>query len=101
MPLSLPEYLKEQLEQYVKKLQVVRVVRQEERKGLITARLLGASVAQAQVLTFLDAHCEYETSPHPGGLRVPHRTPAALGLGVAWDSLQLLMPSAHPYPRDV
>ncbi|GAB5573787.1 polypeptide N-acetylgalactosaminyltransferase 6 [Prionailurus iriomotensis] len=55
---STDEYLKEQLEQYVKKLQIVRVVRQEERKGLITARLLGASVAQAEVLTFLDAHCE-------------------------------------------
>lgn len=58
MTLSLPEYLKEQLEQYVKQLQIVRVVRQETRKGLITARLLGASVAQAEVLTFLDAHCE-------------------------------------------
>ncbi|XP_004274358.1 polypeptide N-acetylgalactosaminyltransferase 6 isoform X1 [Orcinus orca] len=55
---STEEYLKEQLEQYVKQLQVVKVVRQEERKGLITARLLGASVAQAEVLTFLDAHCE-------------------------------------------
>lgn len=58
MAWSLPEYLKEQLEEYVKQLQIVRVVRQEERKGLITARLLGASVAQAEVLTFLDAHCE-------------------------------------------
>lgn len=56
--LCLPEYLKEPLEQYVKRLKVVRVVRQEERKGLITARLLGAKVAQAEVLTFLDAHCE-------------------------------------------
>lgn len=42
----------------MKPLKVVRVVRQEERKGLITARLLGAKVAQAEVLTFLDAHCE-------------------------------------------
>ena len=58
MTLCLPEYLKEPLEQYVKQLQVVQVVRQQERKGLITARLLGASVAQAEVLTFLDAHCE-------------------------------------------
>lgn len=58
MAWSLSEYLKEQLEEYVKQLQIVRVVRQEERKGLITARLLGASVAQAEVLTFLDAHCE-------------------------------------------
>ncbi|XP_054985611.1 polypeptide N-acetylgalactosaminyltransferase 6 [Sorex araneus] len=55
---STEEYLKEPLEQYVKPLKVVRVLRQEERKGLITARLLGASVAQAEVLTFLDAHCE-------------------------------------------
>uniref|UniRef100_A0A8C3WPB4 Polypeptide N-acetylgalactosaminyltransferase n=1 Tax=Catagonus wagneri TaxID=51154 RepID=A0A8C3WPB4_9CETA len=55
---STEEYLKEPLEQYVRQLQVVKVVRQEERKGLITARLLGARVAQAEVLTFLDAHCE-------------------------------------------
>lgn len=39
-------------------LKIVRVVRQLERKGLITARLLGASIAQGEVLTFLDAHCE-------------------------------------------
>lgn len=39
-------------------LKIVRVLRQPERKGLITARLLGASVAQGEVLTFLDAHCE-------------------------------------------
>lgn len=55
---STDEHLKERLEQYVQQLQIVRVVRQQERKGLITARLLGASVAQAEVLTFLDAHCE-------------------------------------------
>lgn len=79
MSLSLPEYLKEQLEQYVKKLQVVRVVRQEERKGLITARLLGASVAQAQVLTFLDAHCEYETSLAPGRPEGASRDPCCSG----------------------
>lgn len=38
-------------------LKVVKVVRQVERKGLITARMLGASQAQGEVLTFLDAHC--------------------------------------------
>ncbi|NXE30315.1 GALT6 acetylgalactosaminyltransferase, partial [Ardeotis kori] len=53
-----PEYLKDELDRYVEQLQIVRVVRQEERKGLITARLLGASVASGEVLTFLDAHCE-------------------------------------------
>ncbi|KFP86593.1 Polypeptide N-acetylgalactosaminyltransferase 6, partial [Acanthisitta chloris] len=53
-----PEPLKEELDRYVEQLQIVRVVRQQERKGLITARLLGASVATGEVLTFLDAHCE-------------------------------------------
>ncbi|XP_039236538.1 polypeptide N-acetylgalactosaminyltransferase 6-like, partial [Pipra filicauda] len=55
---STDEYLKEELDRYVEQLQIVRVVRQRERKGLITARLLGASVASGDVLTFLDAHCE-------------------------------------------
>ncbi|NXO61907.1 GALT6 acetylgalactosaminyltransferase, partial [Phainopepla nitens] len=57
---STDEYLKEELDRYVEQLQIVRVVRQRERKGLITARLLGASVASGEVLTFLDAHCECE-----------------------------------------
>ncbi|XP_075708049.1 polypeptide N-acetylgalactosaminyltransferase 6 [Rhinoderma darwinii] len=55
---SVDDYLKEELDNYVKSLQIVKVVRQPERKGLITARLLGASVATGEVLTFLDAHCE-------------------------------------------
>ncbi|XP_044066765.1 polypeptide N-acetylgalactosaminyltransferase 6 isoform X1 [Siniperca chuatsi] len=55
---SAAEHLKSQLEEFVHQLKIVRVVRQLERKGLITARLLGASIAQGEVLTFLDAHCE-------------------------------------------
>ncbi|XP_077481082.1 polypeptide N-acetylgalactosaminyltransferase 6 [Stigmatopora argus] len=51
-------YLQNQLDEYVRDLKIVRVMRQQERKGLVPARLLGASVAQGQVLTFLDAHCE-------------------------------------------
>uniref|UniRef100_A0A4W3HVK0 Glycosyltransferase 2-like domain-containing protein n=1 Tax=Callorhinchus milii TaxID=7868 RepID=A0A4W3HVK0_CALMI len=54
-------YLKEQLDEYVKQFRIVKVVRQVERKGLITARLLGASVATGDVLTFLDAHCKAGT----------------------------------------
>lgn len=57
------EHLKSQLEDYVKHLKIVRVVRQPERKGLITARLLGASIATAEILTFLDAHCK-QTRTH-------------------------------------
>uniref|UniRef100_H3DGG4 Polypeptide N-acetylgalactosaminyltransferase n=1 Tax=Tetraodon nigroviridis TaxID=99883 RepID=H3DGG4_TETNG len=52
------EALKDGLDEYLKRLSIVRVVRQRERKGLITARLLGASVATGDTLTFLDAHCE-------------------------------------------
>ncbi|XP_041655083.1 polypeptide N-acetylgalactosaminyltransferase 6 isoform X3 [Cheilinus undulatus] len=55
---SVADHLKTQLEEYVRQLKIVKVVRQPQRKGLITARLLGASVAQGEVLTFLDAHCE-------------------------------------------
>ncbi|XP_074551505.1 polypeptide N-acetylgalactosaminyltransferase 3 [Halichoeres trimaculatus] len=55
---SVDDVLKENLDEYLKPLNIVRVVRQRERKGLITARLLGASVATGDTLTFLDAHCE-------------------------------------------
>ncbi|XP_076028021.1 polypeptide N-acetylgalactosaminyltransferase 6 isoform X2 [Genypterus blacodes] len=55
---STAEHLKSRLDEFVPRLKIVRVLRQRERKGLITARLLGASVAQGEVLTFLDAHCE-------------------------------------------
>lgn len=55
---STDDALKDELDAYLKKLSIVQVVRQHERKGLITARLLGASVATGDTLTFLDAHCE-------------------------------------------
>ncbi|XP_035248578.1 polypeptide N-acetylgalactosaminyltransferase 3-like [Anguilla anguilla] len=55
---SVDEALHEQLDDYLKRLHLVRVLRQRERKGLISARLLGASEATGDVLTFLDAHCE-------------------------------------------
>ncbi|XP_040213763.1 polypeptide N-acetylgalactosaminyltransferase 3 [Rana temporaria] len=55
---STDDYLKDKLDDYVKPLQIVKVVRQKERKGLISARLLGAAVATGDTLTFLDAHCE-------------------------------------------
>lgn len=43
----------------MQQLKIVHVLRQRERKGLITARLLGVKSARGQVLTFLDSHCMY------------------------------------------
>ncbi|KAM4698443.1 polypeptide N-acetylgalactosaminyltransferase 13 isoform 1-T1 [Rhinophrynus dorsalis] len=53
------DFLKTPLENYVKHLQVpVKILRMEQRSGLIRARLRGANVSRGQVITFLDAHCE-------------------------------------------
>lgn len=50
--------MKKPLEDYVSRLIKVHIIRTKKREGLIRARLLGANAAKAQVLTFLDAHCE-------------------------------------------
>ncbi|XP_029291304.1 polypeptide N-acetylgalactosaminyltransferase 6-like isoform X2 [Cottoperca gobio] len=55
---STDDHLKARLDKYVRQLSIVRVLRQRKRRGLITARLLGAQAAQGKVLTFLDSHCE-------------------------------------------
>lgn len=51
-------HLGQQLEDYVRPLRIVKVVRAKKREGLIRARLLGARASTAPVLTFLDSHCE-------------------------------------------
>lgn len=51
-------HLGQQLEDYVRPLKIVKVVRATKREGLIRARLLGARASTAPVLTFLDSHCE-------------------------------------------
>lgn len=52
------DYLGKKLEKYVNKLGNVKIVRAKKREGLIRARLLGAAIATAPVLTYLDSHCE-------------------------------------------
>lgn len=53
------EELGRKLEEYIARLPVsTRVIRSEERTGLIRARLKGAKEARGKVITFLDAHCE-------------------------------------------
>ncbi|RXM99103.1 Polypeptide N-acetylgalactosaminyltransferase 13 [Acipenser ruthenus] len=53
------DFLMKKLEKYVRNLDVpVRILRMEQRSGLIRARLRGAAATKGEVITFLDAHCE-------------------------------------------
>ena len=52
------DHLKQQLDDWAAGLPKVKVVRANERVGLIRARLLGARHVTAPVITYLDSHCE-------------------------------------------
>ena len=53
------EHLGKPLENYIKRWNgVVKLFRNEERKGLILSKNKGARLAKGEVLVFLDAHCE-------------------------------------------
>ncbi|KAM9348343.1 polypeptide N-acetylgalactosaminyltransferase 10-like [Symphorus nematophorus] len=52
------EHLKVALEEYMMRMPKVRILRTKKREGLIRTRLLGASAAKGEVITFLDSHCE-------------------------------------------
>jgi polypeptide N-acetylgalactosaminyltransferase len=52
------EHLKKMLEDDIKSLPKVRLLRADKREGLIRARLKGAIDAKGKVLIFLDSHCE-------------------------------------------
>eukprot|EP00045_Choanoeca_perplexa_P011100 m.116071 g.116071 ORF g.116071 m.116071 type:complete len:607 (-) comp15513_c0_seq1:1409-3229(-) len=52
------EWLQQELEDYVKLLPKVKLVRKAERSGLMDARTFGADLATGETITFLDAHIE-------------------------------------------
>ena len=53
------EHLGKPLENYIKRWNgLVKLFRNEERKGLILSKNKGARLAKGEVLVFLDAHCE-------------------------------------------
>ena len=51
-------HLKDQLTDYMKAYSIVKIVRMPERVGLIRARLAGLPYSTAEVVTYLDSHCE-------------------------------------------
>ncbi|KAK2494055.1 hypothetical protein MC885_020600, partial [Smutsia gigantea] len=51
-------HLKKPLEDYMALFPSVRILRTKKREGLIRTRMLGASAATGDVITFLDSHCE-------------------------------------------
>ena len=52
------ETLKDELQNYVKKLPKTKLLRTARREGLIRGRMIGAKNAIGEVLVFLDSHCE-------------------------------------------
>ncbi|XP_050348058.1 polypeptide N-acetylgalactosaminyltransferase 3-like [Nymphalis io] len=51
-------YLGKELEDAIENLNNVKILRSQNRTGLVGARLMGARIAVGDVLLFLDAHCE-------------------------------------------
>ena len=54
----LSDDLKKKLEDWIAPNPKIKLLRHEERQGLIRARMTGATAATGDVFVFLDSHCE-------------------------------------------
>ena len=89
------EHLHERLEEELKKpyYAKVKLVRNEEREGLIRARNNGALAATGEVVVFLDAHCEVAYNWLPPLLAPIHEDRTTLSVpvidGINWDDFSI------------
>ncbi|XP_045152464.1 polypeptide N-acetylgalactosaminyltransferase 12 [Echinops telfairi] len=94
------EHLKEPLATELSRLPKVRLIRANKREGLVRARLLGASTARGDVLTFLDCHCECHEGWLEPLLERIHSEPSAVVCPVIdvidWDTFEYLGNAGEP-----
>jgi len=89
------EHLHEKLEKELKKpyYAKVKLVRNEEREGLIRARNNGAVAATGEVVVFLDAHCEVAYNWLPPLLAPIHEDRTTLSVpvidGINWNDFSI------------
>lgn len=52
------DFLKADLDDYMKRFPKVKIIRLPQREGLIRTRLIGGRAATGDVIVYLDSHCE-------------------------------------------
>ncbi|CAL1530402.1 unnamed protein product [Lymnaea stagnalis] len=100
------DFLQEKLENYIKQFNgLVKLFRNPERLGLITARTKGAEHSTGDVIVFLDAHCECNKNWLPPLLaRIKYdRTILAVPIvdGINWDTMAYYPVYDHHHHRGI